>query len=121
MLVVMRMLLFPFSVPVPTVLPVLVSMMLMVPLVTGVPVVLSVTVTFIVVFLTLLLVTVAVVSDSLCCTCMFCVLVLLLYSSFPANSTVTLLLPTGRSIGQGLPLLFLYCLYCCLLYHRLVV
>ncbi len=96
MFVVMRMLLFPFSVPLPIVLPVLVSMMLMLPLVTGVFVVLSVIVTFIVVFLTLLFVTVAVVRDSLWFTIISCVLLLLLYSLFPLNSTLTLLVPTGR-------------------------
>ena len=69
-----------------------------VPLVTGCPVVLSVTVTFIVVFLTLLFVTVAVVRDSLCVTVSVIVSVVLLYSCDPGYCTVIVFSPTGKSL-----------------------
>ena len=97
MFVVMLILFVPVSVPVPTTSLVSTFTTSISPYNTGLPVVLSVTVTSIVVFLTVLLSIVALVADSRCVAVKVYVFVVLLYSSVPVNSTVTVFSPTGIS------------------------
>lgn len=91
------MLFVPFSVPLPTILSVFVSLIIISPLVTGSWVILSVTVTFTVVFRIVALVIVAMVFDARLTTFIVCVVVDVLYSSFPVYVTVIVLGPTGKS------------------------
>ena len=97
MLVYISMLFVPFSVPLPTISSVFVSLIVISPLVTGSWVMLSVPVTFTVVFLIVAFVSVAVVFDALFTTFIVCVVVDVLYSSFPVYVTVIVLGPTGKS------------------------
>ena len=87
----------PLSVPLPTISLVFVSLIVISPLVTGLWFSLSVTVTFTVVFLIVAFVTVAIVLDARLTMFISCVVVDVLYSSFPVYVTVIVLGPTGKS------------------------
>ena len=87
----------PLSVPLPTISLVFVSLIVISPLVTGLWFSLSVTVMFTVVFLIVALVTVAIVLDVRLTMFISCVVVDVLYSSFPVYVTVIVLGPTGKS------------------------